>query len=281
MSYTITMPTVDLASYDWIVINSSAGKDSQATLVEIVRRCEALDIPRSRIVVAHADLGRMEWKGTKALAETQAKVFGLRFEAIKRPQGDLLSHIETRGKWPGSQTRYCTSDHKRGQIDKLLTMLGRETRKLRKGPARILNCLGIRAEESHARAKKLPYERNARATGKGKAKIVDTYYPVFDWTTVQVWDVIKTSHPRVPYHFAYDLGMPRLSCIFCVFAPKSALLIAGKHNPELLAEYVRVERKIGHTFRDGFRIEEVQEALAAGATDAGALGKEDIVTWDM
>lgn len=30
-----------------------------------------------------------------------------------------------------------------------------------------------------------------------------------------------------------DLGMPRLSCCFCIFSPRSALLLAGKHNPGL------------------------------------------------
>ncbi|KKL04374.1 hypothetical protein LCGC14_2616680, partial [marine sediment metagenome] len=36
-----------------------------------------------------------------------------------------------------------------------------------------------------------------------------------------------------------------------------------------------------HTFRNGFKIAEVQEALAAGVTESGALGKEDIVCWNM
>ena len=34
----------------------------------------------------------------------------------------------------------------------------------------------------------------------------------------------------VPYHYAYDFGMPRLSCMFCFYAPKSALRLAGSHN---------------------------------------------------
>jgi hypothetical protein len=43
--------------------------------------------------------------------------------------------------------------------------------------------------------------------------------------------------------------MPRLSCCFCIFSPRSALLLAAKHNPELLAQYVAVEKQIGHRFR--------------------------------
>lgn len=66
------------------------------------------------------------------------------------------------------------------------------------------------------------------------------------------------------HHPAYDLGMPRLSCCFCIFSPRSALLLAGKHNPELLARYVEVERRIGHAFRLELPLASVQLALTAG-----------------
>jgi hypothetical protein len=42
------------------------------------------------------------------------------------------------------------------------------------------------------------------------------------------------------------------------------LVLAGKHNPKLLAEYVAVERRIGHTFRQDLSLAEVQQAVAAG-----------------
>ena len=273
------MPVVDLRSYDWIVVNTSAGKDSQAMLTELVRRCDELEIPRSRIVAVHADLGRVEWKGTKELARKQADLLGVRFEVEKRPQGDLLYHVEhQRGMWPSSDCRFCTSEHKRGQVLKVLTRLARETRQAEKKVVRILNCLGIRAEESRARAKKTPLKKNSRATGKGTIKHVDEYYPIFDWTLGQVWDEIRRS--GLPHHFAYDLGMTRLSCVFCVFAPKSMLMIAGLRNRELLEEYVAVEARIDHTFRDGFKIAEVRDALDRGET-VDDIGGEDVQCWDM
>ena len=58
--------------------------------------------------------------------------------------------------------------------------------------------------------------------------------------------------------------MPRLSCCFCIFSPRSALLLAGKHNPELLAEYVAVERRIGHRFRVDLSLADIQAALCRG-----------------
>lgn len=103
--------TPDLNSYHWIVINSSAGKDSQAMLDFVVEQSDAAGVARSRLVVAHADLGRVEWPGTRELADEQARHYGLEFHAIKRPQGDLLEHIEKRGMFPSPAARYCTSDH--------------------------------------------------------------------------------------------------------------------------------------------------------------------------
>jgi hypothetical protein len=58
--------------------------------------------------------------------------------------------------------------------------------------------------------------------------------------------------------------MPRLSCVFCIFAPKAALVLVGKHNLPLLREYVQVEKEIGHSFRENFKIAEVLEEVEAG-----------------
>ena len=80
-------------------------------------------------------------------------------------------------------------------------------------------------------------------------RTVDNWLPIHEWTEAQVWDLIRSK--GLPYHYAYDLGMPRLSCVFCVLAPKEALLLGGYHNRALLAEYVAVEERIGHTFQHG------------------------------
>ena len=158
--------------------------------------------------------------------------------------------------WPDNGNRYCTSDHKRDQVAKLLTKLTRE----RGGKARILNCMGLRADESPARAKKLPFTRNTRATN-GK-RTVDDWLPIHDWTEREVWARIAAG--GMPHHYAYDLGMPRLSCCFCVFASPSALMIAGYHNRNLLEEYAGAESRMGHTFRHGFTIQSVLDRLQAG-----------------
>lgn len=245
---------LSLAEWDVILVNSSGGKDSQTTLRQVVLAADAGNVPRHRIVVAHADLGRVEWPGTKALAKEQAEAYGVELRTMKRPQGDLLTHIERRGMFPGPGTRYCTSDHKRGQIAKIITALDRERRD--GDTFRVLNCMGLRAEESPARRKKTAFSRNGYFSTQSRT--VWDWLPIHGWTEQMVWKDIRESGVR--YHEAYDIGMPRLSCVFCIYAPKPALVLAARHNPALLDEYVAVEGRIGHTFRVDVSMTEIKRA---------------------
>lgn len=236
---------MDLAQFDLIVVNTSAGKDSQAMLTHLVTMADAQGVSRDKFLAVHADLGRVEWEGTLELAREQAEFYGLRFTAVSRPQGDLLEQIEARGMFPSSAARYCTSDQKTGQVARVLTA---EVKAMDLGrPARILNCLGIRAQESPARAKKVALGPDAKATN-GK-RIVTRWLPIFDWSEDQVWSTIQESGVR--HHPAYDAGMPRLSCVFCVLAGDRELILAARLNPGLAQEYVAVEERIGHTFKNG------------------------------
>lgn len=250
-----------LRDWDLIVVNSSAGKDSLAMLDYVMELAGEAGI-KDRVVVAHADLGRIEWQGTAELAEEQAKHYGVRFLKVSRPQGDLLAHVRTRRMWPSNTARYCTSDHKRGQVQKIITALTREVAAKLGGSdkVRVLNCLGLRAQESPARAKRLEITHDER--NSNTKRDVDTWLPILDWTVEQVWARIRQSGVR--HHWAYDLGMPRLSCCFCIFAPKAALVLAGRHNRALLDEYVAVEAEIGHTFRKDLTLAQVKEAVEAG-----------------
>ncbi len=257
------MTTPNLHDYDYVLINSSAGKDSQTALRKTVRLAYAQRYPLSRLVVVHADVGEAEWDGVPELARKQARFYGLEFIVVRRRTKDgteeqLLDYVRRRGMFPSSTTRWCTSDFKRAPCQRVITELGRRVQQGdRKKPVNILQVFGFRAQESPARAKKPVIQKSKTASTKSRT-VID-WHPILDWTEDQVWDDI--AHSGVPYHPAYDLGMPRLSCVFCVFAPEHALKIAGRANPELLDKYVEVEAEIGHTFRKDFAIASIKEQL--------------------
>jgi 3'-phosphoadenosine 5'-phosphosulfate sulfotransferase (PAPS reductase)/FAD synthetase len=253
---------VDLTEYDVILINTSAGKDSQAMMDLVVKLAEEQGV-KDRLVAVHADLGRVEWPGTKELAEEHAKHYGIRFEVVRRTgRGgiDLLGEIRHRGKWPSNTERYCTSYYKREPVLKLMTQLADELRARKNAPVKILNCYGFRAEES-PRRRKLPQHAVYKRATNGKRLVWD-WLPIQDWTEDQVWERIRNAGTR--HHPAYDLGMKRLSCSFCIFSPKSALMVAAKARPDLWAEYVQAEKNMGHTFRKELSLVQVDEAIKAG-----------------
>lgn len=287
-----------LADYDVILINSSAGKDSQAMLTHLVELADAQGVPRSRFVVVHADLGRAEWKGTRDLAEQQAKAYGLRFETVARDE-DLPDQIATRRRtldeeaavlkaeadaleaagftgfaslaiaeadkkantpaWPSSTARYCTSDQKTSQVAKLMTRLAADHRADNPdaGPIRILNTLGLRAAESPARAKKNPFGPDPATNGR---RIVHRWLPIFTWSDRQVWDTINRS--GIPHHPAYDAGLPRASCVFCVLAGRRELVVSALLNPGLALEYLALEREVGHTFKADLSMQQIVNEAA-------------------
>lgn len=279
--------TPDLASYDWIAVSSSAGKDSQAMLDYVAELAAAAGVS-DRVVVIHSDLGEVEWEGTGELAREQAAHYGFRFELVSRiggvakndgkvykageTFGSLLDYAKRRGAWPSNQQRWCTSDFKRGPIKTVFTKLAKEWKTEHGGrPCRILDCMGLRAEESPARAKKAAF---AKRMSNG-SKHVDSWLPIHHWKEGEVWARIDASGVR--HHPAYDIGMKRLSCALCIFAPKRALVLAGKHNRGLLRKYVEVEKAIDHKFRVDLSLAEVEAAVEAGEETDGA----DDGAWNM
>lgn len=262
---------ISLSDYDLVIINSSGGKDSLCAVYEIHRMAQEQNYPINQIVVSHQDLGQVEWKGTRDLVKKQADLFGFATYYSKRRdknghEGDLLEYVEQRGKWPSNKQRYCTSDFKRGPGARVVTAL---TKGL--GECQVLYVFGFRADESPSRSKKEVLKFNKRISTK--TRTVHDFLPIHSWSAEQVWSTIKGN--ELPYHPAYDLGMPRLSCCFCIFSPFDALVLAGKANPELLDKYVAVEEKIGHTFRADLALREVKEAIAAN------YEPEKITDWVM
>lgn len=102
----------ELRWYDILLVNSSAGKDSQATLDVVVEAARAAGV-LDRVVVVHADLGEAEWEGVPELAAEHAAHYGLRFELARREVDGqtytILDHVQRRGKWPSAQVRFVSA----------------------------------------------------------------------------------------------------------------------------------------------------------------------------
>jgi hypothetical protein len=123
----------------------------------------------------------------------------------------------------------------------------------RRNPVRVLNCLGMRAQESPARARKAPLEED-RAASNGR-RAVTRWLPIHEATTEDVFAGIATAGAEL--HPAYGLGQSRASCALCIFSSRAELVAAAQANPELAQLYELVERRIGHRFRVALSMSEL------------------------
>jgi 3'-phosphoadenosine 5'-phosphosulfate sulfotransferase (PAPS reductase)/FAD synthetase len=171
------------------------------------------------------------------------------------------------------QSRYCTSDFKRAPVDRIITRRTPQ-RRTRLERWRVLSVLGIRADESRERANRSAFTAGIRPKSiTNGVRQVDEWYPLFRLRTAEVWSLIRQL--GLEMHPAYAAGMPRLSCRFCIFAPRPALIRAGHMNRALLEEYAAVEREIGHSFRADLKIGDILDAVDAGEQPAA------VPSWEM
>lgn len=319
-----------------LAVSISGGKDSQAMLLALAHLHRQHGWP-GPIYAVHANLGRAEWPQSLSHCERIATTAGVALVTVRRPQGDLIEEMRQRmenlrgtGKppWPDSQNRYCTSDQKRGQIDKVLRaphwpsaasryctshQKTNQIDKVLRNPwptasmryctadqkrdqivkehrnhQLVVAAMGIRAEESSARAKKQAVSVAVRVTAKtltgltpeqaldahqeGQRLALD-WLPLHEWTEDQVFrgfgsslddinrrrDLYKSGRAEEALesfagHPAYVFGNQRLSCALCVLASKGDLLNGIRHCPEIYQEYLAMERESGFTFRKGMSL---------------------------
>lgn len=217
------------------VVNHSGGKDSQAMTTYLAAR-----VPHEDLLIVHAPLGREEWPGTiEHIEATKPADVPLIFAPVASGKR-LLDRVRERRQFPDPARRWCTSDFKRGPIE-------REIRRYLKAhpeyEGRAVNCLGIRADESTERKKANLLRVNIRLSVAGR--IVVDWYPIFTWSVADVFTTIEQAGQQP--HWAYAEGMRRLSCSFCIYSQDEDYQTAARLRPYLYREYCDVEDETGHT----------------------------------
>lgn len=265
----------DLASYAICVCSISAGKDSAAALHELVRCADAAGV-RDRVRAVHADLGDVDWPHTVELAARHAARYDVPFSVVSRTRDDLLGMVQQRGMWPSSKARYCTSALKRTPVRTLMTELVARERQRAGGrdPVRVLHIMGMRAQESRARAHRPAFSHDAGASNGRRH--VDEWLPVHDWSLEDVRELHERE--QLELHYAYRLGMTRASCSLCILAGHDDLVRAAAHRPDLAARYERLERKVSHRFRDDVSMAEII-ATAADPARVEKASAQQIAHW--
>lgn len=217
-------------------VSHSGGKDSQAMYALIYPI-----VPQDQIVVVHADLGEIEWKGVKEhikenithelnIVSAGKTLFDMvRRRAATRP--DVPS-------FPSSAHRQCTSDLKRNPIYKFI-----RGDMAKRGSKIAVNCMGLRAAESSARAKRETFGVNKTLSKAGRT--VYEYLPIHHLTDAEVFEAIGGAGQK-PF-WAYAAGNKRLSCVFCIMGCDNDLKNGAKQRPDLYEKFLALEKEVGWT----------------------------------
>jgi len=228
-------------------VGHSGGKDSQAMYILL----RAL-VPAAQLHVIHADLGEVEWTGVKdhirdtidgelliakaIHADGSPKDF---FSAVRARRVSLdtptKKHPNARHDapaFPSSAARFCTSDLKRDPIWKIIRASGHSL---------VVNCVGIRGEESPRRAKVIAKRGTLTVNTKNNIDKREAYdwWPIAHYEIEEVWTTIREAGQQP--HPAYADGNERLSCVFCIFGSDNDLNHGAAKRPELLAKYAQLE----------------------------------------
>jgi 3'-phosphoadenosine 5'-phosphosulfate sulfotransferase (PAPS reductase)/FAD synthetase len=233
------------------VVNHSGGKDSQRMLGYIREH-----FPQATTYVVMADTGFEHVKPVPAIdwARSQAARFALELHVVRNPNKTYLEMVERRGMFPSASTRQCTSDLKRGPIQKFIRSLREKI---------VINCTGIRAEESAARAKQNPWKMDDGMSKAGRT--VYGWMPIFEMTLEDVlawhWAEAQPLHPVYvdEYHRDGSQGgyLRRFSCRVCIFATDHDLGAIYKHDREAFDLVAELEQRIGFTMRAGKSLFEI------------------------
>ncbi|WP_259665473.1 phosphoadenosine phosphosulfate reductase domain-containing protein [Rhizobium bangladeshense] len=210
-----------------VAIGVSGGKDSQAAALATLRHLDAVGHTGPRILI-HADLGSVEWDDSLRICEELSDYLNCELVVVRRRAGDLMDRWERRWFlsksryetlssvtlipcWSTPSMRFCTSELK-------THVIMAELKRRFKGQ-KILNVIGVRRDESAARARMSIADPDPAAQ-------VWTWRPIIERTTDEVFDMIDSSglqpHPAYRIH-----GMTRVSCRFCIMSSIADLTAAS------------------------------------------------------
>src|SRR6266851_4060232 len=154
------------------VVNHSGGKDSMRMLGFLRDH-----FPDSETYPVMADTG-FEHQSPISAAEwtrLRCKDYWLELTVVRNSKRTYLQMVEQRRLFPSAQFRQCTSDLKRGTIDKFIRSLPHKV---------IVNCIGIRSEVSPQRGNLSTWKLNESLTTRHRT--VYNWLPIFHFPLEEI-----------------------------------------------------------------------------------------------
>jgi 3'-phosphoadenosine 5'-phosphosulfate sulfotransferase (PAPS reductase)/FAD synthetase len=217
-----------------VVVSISGGKDSTATALWL----RELGIQATYL---HMDTG-WEHPDTDAyVRDYLPRVLGQPIHIVGRP-GGMAELVRHKGTFPSRVRRFCTQELKIKPARTFLEAAGDD----------VVNAVGIRAEESAARASAVEWEDAEWFGG-------ETWRPILRWSFQDVVD-IHTRHGVTPNPL-YLRGAERVGCFPCIHARKDEVRRMADLDPWAIDRLRVLEAEVGVSARE--RAEARGDDLAA------------------
>lgn len=274
-------PQVDIAlmGHAPVYVGVSGGKDSQALAYRLQAHLDTIGHAGSRALI-HSDLGRVEWRDSIMVCERLAERLGWELIVVRRAAGDMMDRWLSRWEanvgryaalscvklimpWSSAAQRFCTSELKSSVLARAI--------RARHPTGTVISAIGIRREESTARARTPAAKRDERLTrarGIGLA-----WNPLIHWPRADVLDYIRSCGDVL--HAAYRIyGSSRVSCAFCVLASQGDLKASAScaDNAAIYREIVNLEIRSTFSFQSNRWLGDVAPDLLDGPV-RGALAE--------
>ena len=191
--------------------------------------------------------------------------------AILQPTGiPFLDLCLWKGRFPSSQSRFCTEHLKRDPINAWLDPLLADP-----DTGEVYSWQGVRADESESRAKLAELEEDSKRPGLWH------YRPILQWTAAEVFDFHRRHN--VKWNPLYEQGMSRVGCMPCVNCRKGELQEIAQRFPEQIARVREWERLVSLASKRGsatlFPATMDPTASAEDAISAQTHGIDRAVEW--